>query len=74
MNDIFSFFIFFAAILIVLVSIGIMIFFGLVLYQQHVSAYSYEECINEFIDPQFCNILIPPLPYYDVNWTLIPFP
>lgn len=72
MNDILTFFVWFGAIVLVLFSVGIMIFFSIILYQQ-ANAYSYEECINEFLDPNFCEVLIPPIPYQSVNWT-IPFP
>ena len=73
MNDILSFFIWFGAIVLVLFSVGMMIFFGVVLYQQ-ANAFSYEECLNEIMDPYLCDVLIPPIPYEAVNWTLVPFP
>lgn len=75
MNNTLTFIVWFSAILLVLFSVGIMIFFGVVLYQQYANAYDYgyEECLNEVIDPTLCDVLFPPIPLQLVNWT-IPFP
>lgn len=75
MNDTLIFIVWFGAILLVLFSVGIIIFFGVVLYQQQASAYDYgyEQCLNETIDPGLCDVLFPPIPLQAVNWT-IPFP
>lgn len=74
MNDTLTFLVWFGAILLVLFSVGIMIFFGVVLYKEATAYdYGYEECLNETIDPTLCEVLYPPIPLQAVNWT-IPFP